>query len=196
MAIAGLLKLFIHEVLPETVKKAIFVDTDAFFISDPLMLWQQFESFGDQVAVSLPTHSDKNEDEWQYASNICSCVMLLDLEKLRNLRLMDSKFYREQDLPALSPPAFTAMYGPPGPDGHYVDVKLGDQGYWWAIVSHRPEILRHLSYDWEVSSCLVSMYGTSLGQDDATDSDELSHQIHTVNTAEEGHVVTPKLVHL
>ena len=85
MAIVGLLKLFIHEVLPETVKKAIFVDTDAFFISDPLMLWQQFESFGDQVAVSLPTHSDQNEDEWHYASNICSCVMLLDLEKLREI---------------------------------------------------------------------------------------------------------------
>ena len=32
------MKLFIHEILPDTVKRAVFVDTDAFFISDPALL--------------------------------------------------------------------------------------------------------------------------------------------------------------
>ncbi|CAL1703866.1 unnamed protein product [Somion occarium] len=194
----GLLKLFIHEVLPETVKKSIFVDTDAFFISDPVLLWRRFDTLPPQIAVSLPTHGDQNEPEWNFASNICSCVMLLNLERLRELRLMDSSLYREDGLGVtpIGPSAFQAMYGPPGPSGHYEGVKLGDQGYWWAIVSHRPDILEHLSYDWEVSSCLVTMYGTSLGDDDISETDERARQVHTVGTAEQGHVILPKLVHL
>ena len=196
--LAGLMKLFIQEILPDTVKRSIFIDTDAFFISDPLLLWQQFDQFGPSTAISMPSHPEMNAEEWHNANRICSCIMLLDLERLRELRLMDSNAYRvaEDHGTALAPAAFTAMFGPPGPDGYYQNVKLGDQGYWWAIVNHRPDIFKHLSFDWEVSSCLLDMYNTGLGHDDATEDDEFHSQIHTYGTPHEGQVVMPKMLHL
>lgn len=192
------MKLFIHEILPTSVKKSIFIDTDAFFISDPVLLWQHFERLNPNVAVSLPGHADQSAPEWHDANKICSCIMLLDLERLREVRLMDSSIYRAdpEGPSALSPPAFLAMFGPPGPEGHYEGVKLGDQGYWWAIITHRPDIYEHLSFDWEVSSCLLDMYMTGLGHDDASESDELATHLHTWATVHQGQVILPKLLHL
>lgn len=190
------MKLFIHEILPDTVKRAVFVDTDAFFISDPALLWQQFDKFGPTTAVSMPSHPDQSSVDWHDANKICSCIMLLDLERLRRLHLMDSSVYRAHGVLALAPATFTAAFGPPGADGHYVDVKLGDQGYWWAIVHHRPDVFRHLPYDWEVSSCLLDMYYTGLGRDDATEDDERRSQVHTDDTPQEGQAVLPKMLHL
>ncbi|TCD67648.1 hypothetical protein EIP91_012158 [Steccherinum ochraceum] len=195
--VPGLMKLFIHEILPTTVKKAIFLDTDAMFISDPVLLWNQFDDFGPEAALSMPTHFDQIAPQWHNANRICSCVMLLDLEKLRKLRLMDSVYYREDPtgVPALAPAAFRALYGPPGESGHYEDVKLGDQGYWWAIVDHRRELLQHLHFDYEVSSCLVRMYGTSLGDDGADEERAKSGQWLLDNTEHEDDVILPKVLH-
>lgn len=126
--------------------------------------------------------------------------MLLDLEKLRALRLMDSSIYRAdtsgQYPDALAPPTFRQKYGPTGDDGHYVDVKLGDQGYWWAIVDGRPDIFEPLSYDFEVTSCLLNMYGTGLGRDDITEKQEMEAQSNVKDTPQWGDVVLPKLLHL
>ncbi|KAI0075791.1 hypothetical protein K474DRAFT_1599183 [Panus rudis PR-1116 ss-1] len=196
----GLLKLFIHEILPESVERSIFVDTDAFFISDPMLLWNVFDTLNQDTAVAIPKHPDQNAAEWHNASNICSCIMLLNLKRLRELHLMDSSVYHDAKSPLagivpLAPAAFRSMYGPPGPSGHYEGVKLGDQGYWWAIVEHSPDIVEHLSYDWETSSCLVDMYATSLGNDNATFADESLIQVHTWNTPHHGQVVLPKLLH-
>jgi hypothetical protein len=58
--LAGLMKLFLHEVLPDDVEKAIYVDTDAFFLTDPALLWEEFSHWGPDVAVSIPYHP--NED--------------------------------------------------------------------------------------------------------------------------------------
>lgn len=77
------MKLFIHELLPAHVEKVMFVDTDAFFISDPLLLWQQFDTFNDTTAISLPSHPEMFAPQWFDANKICSCIMLLDLAKLR-----------------------------------------------------------------------------------------------------------------
>ncbi|TBU50193.1 hypothetical protein BD309DRAFT_985944 [Dichomitus squalens] len=209
--VPGLMKLFIHEILPPSVERAIFVDTDAFFIADPTQLWDRFDAFKPGAAVSMPYHPDQYAPEWHHANRICSCVMLLDLKRLRELRLMDSAFYREQSLggapipngpPALAPPAFEAMYGPPVPDGDsdagrrkYDGVKLGDQGYWWAIVSHRQDVFEPLSFDWEVSSCLMDMYSTGLGTDDAEEEAEVRHQVHVDDTLERGRAILPKMLH-
>ena len=202
---AGLMKLFVHEILPSTVERAIFVDTDAFFISDPTQLWDRFDALEPGVAISMPSHPDQDEPQWHHANRICSCIMLLDLARLRDLRLMDSLHYREDQqasrIPALAPPAFEALYGKPVPDGSsgrmkYDDVKLGDQGYWWAIVSHRPEIFQHLSFDWEMSSCLMDLYNSGLGEDDVDEKTEASRQVHTDKTLEEGRAVLPKMLHL
>lgn len=194
------MKLFIHEILPDTVKKSIFVDTDAFFISDPLLLWQQFDKFAPETAISMPSHPDQQSDIWLNANKICSCVMLLDLEKLRVIRLMDSSVYRAADdgLSAFSPPAFEALFGPPDTEtGKYKDVWLGDQSYWWAIISHRPDVYMHLSYDWEISSCLVDMYITGLGDPDATEAEQIKTQTDRVKyTPHANTAVIPRLLHL
>lgn len=139
----------------------------------------------------MSSHPDQDTPEWHNASRICSCVMLLDLEKLRAMRLMDSSLYRNDTSgnfpPAVSPPAFKAMYGVPEDAGHsyYENVRLGDQGYWWAIVDHRKDIFEPLSYDFEVTSCLLDTYLTGLGDDSITESEALSRQIHTDNTPQE-----------
>lgn len=194
------MKLFIHEILPPSVKKSIFIDTDAFFISDPQLLWAQFAAWGPHTAISMPSHPDQHSEMWLDANKICSCVMLLDLEKLRALRLMDSSVYRTADdgLSALSPPAFEALFGPPDDDtGKYRDVWLGDQSFWWAIVKARPDIYEHLSYDWEVSSCLVDMYITGLGDADATEEAQARAQTDRLHdTPHAGQAVVPRLLHL
>lgn len=185
---AGLMKLFIHEILPPTVKKSIYVDTDALFISDPALLWDQFSTLKPTTAIVMGSHPDQKTPEWNDASKICSCVMLLDLEKLRSLRLMDSSIYREiGGMQALSPETFRAKYGLPGEDGkgRYDNVRLGDQGYWWAIVDYRRDLFEPLSFDYEVTSCLLQMYHTGLGNELVTLEEEQKHQVFTEHTPQE-----------
>ena len=126
--------------------------------------------------------------------------MLLHLGRLRANRLMDSSIYRADHSglfpPALSPPAFEALYGAPGPDGQYKNVALGDQGYWWAIISNHADLFRPLRYDWEVTSCLLDMYMTGLGSDDTPEAQESKAMVHLWDTPYEGEIVIPKLVHL
>jgi hypothetical protein len=192
------MKLFLHEVLPDDVEKAIYVDTDAFFLTDPALLWEEFSHWKPDVAISIPHHPNINDPHWFNASKICSCIMLLHLQKFRSIRLMDSSVYRHDRSglypPAFSPPLFEALLGPPGPQGFHAD--LGDQTFWWAIVSKSPDIFRPLPYDWEVTSCLLDMYMTGLGSDAATEEEERKVMIHLVDTPAEGTVVLPKLVHL
>ena len=193
------MKLFLHELLPDSVGRAIFVDTDAFFLTDPALLWEEFSRWGPNVAVSMPYHPNLAVIEWYNASEICSCIMLLHLEKFRSVRLMDSSIYRADDSglypPALSPPAFTALFGPPGPDG-YERAALGDQSYWWAIVSNRRDMFHPLPYDWEVTNCLFEMYGTTLGADDTSEDEEKQALTHLIETPYEGTIIVPKLLHL
>ena len=190
------MKLFIHEILPESIHRSIFIDTDAFFITDPALLWDRFQDFAPGTALAMPSHPDQNSEEWHHANRICSCIMLLDLDRLRALRLMDSAAYRAAGRRALAPAAFRAMFGAPGADGKYRGVKLGDQGYWWAIVSRNPGIFEHLSYDWEMSSCLMDMYGTALGDDARDAEEEVRSQVHTKDTSHAGTAVLPKMLHL
>lgn len=37
------MKLFIHEILPPSVKKVIFIDSDALIIADATLLWKTFD---------------------------------------------------------------------------------------------------------------------------------------------------------
>jgi hypothetical protein len=195
--LAGLMKLFLHEALPDSVEKAIYADTDAFFLADPALLWDEFSHWGPNIAVSIPYHPYLAIPEWYNASEICSCILLLHLDRLRSVRLMDSSIYRADRSglhpPALSPPTFTALFGPPGPDG-YQNAALGDQSYWWAIVSNRRDIFNPLSYDWEVTWCMLDMYGTSLGADGISENDEKNALYHLGE--QWGTVVVPKLLHL
>jgi hypothetical protein len=195
------MKLFLHELLPIDVEKAIYVDTDTFFLTDPALLWEEFSFWDDSsLSISMPSHPNQNFEGWYHASRICSCIMLLHLGRLRANRLMDSSIYRADHSglfpPALSPPTFEALFGPPGPDGKYTNIQLGDQGYWWAIVSNRTDLFRPLRYDWEVTSCLMEMYMTGLGSDDITEAEESKTMVQLWNTPYEGQAVLPKLLHL
>jgi hypothetical protein len=120
------MKLFIHEILPPTVHKVIFVDTDALFVADPLLLWRTFSEWKQTTMISMPTHMDQDAAVWHYASKICSCIMLFDLDALREVRLMDSSAYRADTdgVKAYSPPMFEKLYGAPVPGEGYQDVKL------------------------------------------------------------------------
>lgn len=180
------------------MQRTIFVDTDAFFISDPALLWQQFATFALGTAISMPSHPDQHSETWLNANKICSCVMLLDLAALRAAHLMDSSAYRAAGIASLSPPTFRALFGAPNAQtGKYDDVWLGDQSYWWAIVSARPDVYQHLSYDWEISSCLVDMYITGLGdQDMPLEEQAVRQHDRTKETPHAGQAVTPRLLHL
>jgi hypothetical protein len=195
--IPGLMKLFLHELLPDDVEKAIYVDTDAFFLTDPALLWEEFSRWGPNVAVSIPHHPNEDSPQWFHASKICSCIMLLDLQKFRSIRLMDSNIYRGDRTglypPAFAPPLFEALFGAPGPHGYHAE--LGDQSFWWAIVSNREDIFHPLPYDWEVTSCLLDTYMTGLGSDGATEEEERKAMIHLEGTPYEGKAVLPKLLH-
>jgi hypothetical protein len=184
--------------LPEDVEKAIYVDTDAFFLTDPVLLWEEFSRWAPDVAISIPYHPNSPAAEWYNASEICSCIMLLDLQRFRSMRLMDSSIYRGDHSglypAAFSPPLFEALLGPKGPQGYHAE--LGDQTFWWAIVSSRRDIFRPLSYDWEVSSCLFDTYMTGLGSDGITEEEERRVMTHLEGTLYEGRVVLPKLLHL
>jgi len=185
------MKLFLHEMLPRSVGKTIYVDTDAFFVSDPSLLWNAFSRMNETTAISMGSHPDQVSPEWNHASRICSCVMLLDLDKLRSSRLMHSSLYQQAEgpdyQPALSHPAFKAMYGLPGGDGkgRYDNVRLGDQGYWWAIIQFYPQLFTPLPFDYEVTSCLMDTYMTGLGDDMRSEEEEMKKQIHVEGTPQE-----------
>ena len=196
------MKLFMHELLPDDVEKAIFVDTDAFFLTDPALLWEEFSHWDSSVSVSMPYHPNMNSPDtlqWFNATRICSCIMLLHFGKFRAQRLMDSSIYRADHSglfpPAFSPPTFEALFGPLGPGEQY-DAAMGDQSYWWAIVNNRTELFRPLSYDWAVTSCELNMFMTGLGHDDISEEEESRMMQFLWGTPYEGQVVLPKILHL
>jgi hypothetical protein len=88
------------------------------------------------------------------------------------------------------------MYGAPGGAG-YAGVKLGDQGYWWAIVN-QTGLAEPLGFEWEVSACLINMYATSaeVGADARTLEQEHDSAAFVRGTPYAGRTVLPKLVHL
>jgi hypothetical protein len=95
------MKLFIREILPPSVEKAIFVDTNAFFLTDPAHRWRVLATLPPGAAFAVPMHPNTADPLWHDASTICSCV-LLDLRTLRAAALMDSTAYRAAGRTALA----------------------------------------------------------------------------------------------
>ncbi|KAF8920692.1 hypothetical protein CPB85DRAFT_1248198 [Mucidula mucida] len=77
-------KVFIHELLVD-IDRAIFIDTDMIFVVDPLELWKNFADFGEDQLMSFPTMGPQS-----HAGKICSCVMLMDLARMRDVQFMPS----------------------------------------------------------------------------------------------------------
>jgi len=62
-------------------------------------------------------------------------------------------------------------------------------------VSNRTDLFHPLPYDWEVTSCLLDMYSTKLGDDGTTLDQERKAMVHLEDTPYEGEIVIPKLLH-
>ena len=87
------MKLFMRELLPDDVEKAVCVGVDAFFLTDPALLWEDFSHWGSEVSISMPHHPNMDSPDtlkWLNAMRKCSCIMLLDFGKFRTQRLMES----------------------------------------------------------------------------------------------------------
>ena len=65
----ALVKVFMHELLPD-VKRAIYFDTDMAFMVDPLLLWQEFDRLTADQMIALPTQVADPD-----AYHVCTCVM-------------------------------------------------------------------------------------------------------------------------
>jgi hypothetical protein len=152
------MKMFMHEIIDPKVKRALFVDSDAIFVTDPtcellfirlssgpywrvvwmalcylrsilsvtsefrdhnrhflktprdssitpydlqpflqmqcslwkslthiLVLWKEFDNWDSEMTMGLPSHDTAEppgQDTWKGSSRICSCVMMLDLERM------------------------------------------------------------------------------------------------------------------
>ena len=77
----------------------------------------------------IPTHplaEPTLHEDWRGASRICSCVLLLDLERLRNVHLLHSQLYTEaENKLALAPKAVMEWWGPPQYINWYTKIGLG-----------------------------------------------------------------------
>jgi hypothetical protein len=159
-------------------------------------LWHVLAALPAGRALALLMHPDQSSDEWHDANRICSCVLALDLTALRRVRLTDSAAYRAAGLRAAAPSLFAAMYGALG-DAGYAGVKLGDQGYWWAIVN-QTELAEPLEFEGEVSACLINIYATSaeVGAYARMLAQEHDSAALVRGTPYAGRTILPKLVHL
>ncbi|GAX29144.1 UDP-xylose:glucoside alpha-1,3-xylosyltransferase [Fistulifera solaris] len=88
-------RLFLHDVLPESVHKVLYVDADTIFLDDVARLWKEFEKFSSVAAMAAehePSHQRayyKDEATHPYYNQkgvhgLNSGVILLNLEKLRS----------------------------------------------------------------------------------------------------------------
>ena len=61
------------------------------------MVWKQFTAFSADTLFSIPIHENAERPhvnaEWQGASRVCSCVLLLDLRNMRSAPTMSSDLF-------------------------------------------------------------------------------------------------------
>lgn len=114
-------RLFLHESLPSTVDRVLYVDSDTIFLEDVALLWKEFERFSDSITIAAlaaehePSHQFayyKDEASHPYYNQggvhgLNSGVILLDLKTLRSdpwndeLDMLLSTYtlrYHDQDL--------------------------------------------------------------------------------------------------
>ncbi|XP_063831751.1 xylosyl- and glucuronyltransferase LARGE1-like [Ostrinia nubilalis] len=86
--IYALVKLLFPDILPDTLKQVIVLDSDLTFLCDVAELWTMFRNMTDEQIIGLV----ENESDWYYATSkrwpalgrgYNTGVMLLDLEKIR-----------------------------------------------------------------------------------------------------------------
>ncbi|KAH7107376.1 hypothetical protein BKA62DRAFT_740283 [Auriculariales sp. MPI-PUGE-AT-0066] len=185
--VGGLVKMFLHEVLP--VKYSLYVDTDAVFLSDPALLWAALVDMvhSDPRKIVAFSHAgDDTED-----GLICTCVMALNLEAMRATPFMPSTLVPAWDASALGTAATWKA------QNVSTDMPtFGDQSFYWGLWRANRDRFYRLSRSWDISACR-NFYRISLnGVQDISKSDEASMQTTTgdLSDAEEGFLF-PGIVH-
>ena len=177
------MQLFLHELFPESVKRGIFIDSDAFIMHDPISefglahtrvrsfnaaLWRQFERWTDSEVIAIPRHEGA-PDGYNGAVKLTTAVLLLDFERMvggskvriaslmfqRKIGYMYSKLFPK----SLKDMSFTydatlAHWGEPDQDHMWMHVDLGDQGFYYGFILYRPELHARLPLAWEVPPLL------------------------------------------
>ncbi|KAF9057686.1 hypothetical protein BJ165DRAFT_1422470 [Panaeolus papilionaceus] len=161
-----LTKLLMHEILFD-VEKTIFVDTDMIFVVDPVQLWDGFDTLEDNALLALPTLGPKS-----HAGEICTCVMLLHLERMRtpepNSLLIPSSLvpghkdiFTDAFLAAEREGIANHLGGTDNVPFSRKDPPYGDQGIFYALWHYRRNLFTHLSLRWDITQCRSS-YGLQL----------------------------------
>ena len=140
-------QLFLHEALPPNVHRVLFADTDGLFIVDPALLWDQlFPLFTPTTLLAFPFHPDSDQaGDWHGATRICSCMMAADLDRMRDVRLMGSRYYpdeKDAEGKVVRPVGSAIWKGTytTGESGKIEDNVGGDQGYFYPIKMVHPEM--------------------------------------------------------
>lgn len=157
--VGGLAKMLIHELVP--AERALYVDTDAMFATDPALLWRAFtrlSAASPGMLVAL-THAGPASS----GGETCTCLMGLHLARMRSAPLLPSPFFApEANAQALGNAETwaAAEIDPMAPP-------WGDQGLFWAMWKKDPSAFGRLSRSWDLTAC-KGHYGLSLsGAQDA-----------------------------
>ncbi|CAE6344424.1 unnamed protein product [Rhizoctonia solani] len=202
----GLVKVFLHELLPG-VERAIFVDTDMLFVIDPVLLWNTFSTLKPEQMVAFPTLGPKSD-----ASLICTCVMLLNLSAMRDDKrpFMSSTLLPGWSQNGISGKAFQKVLSGGGlvwDPNHNEFIKFdpkdplfGDQGIYHVIWTHFPELFAHLSLRWDVTHCRRG-YGLKLGHwkdgdgEEMSETDQVKSQFDMREAPEKHNQLLPGILH-
>lgn len=201
-------KLLLHEILVD-VEKVIFIDTDMLFVVDPYEIWKNFDSFDENTIIQFPTLGPKS-----HAGQVCSCVMLMNLARMRN---PSSMFIPSSLLPQTSITALTVMpfaraslEGVPNPFKPSENIPLdpsqptpfGDQDIYHVVWYYRKDLIKHLSLRWDVSFCRGNHQGLSLGHwdenpkdEDMTEAEQIKQQSDLEGSGDEHSVLSPGILH-
>lgn len=142
-----------------------------------------------------------------HAGKICSCVMLMDLARMRETHFMPSSLLPNRR--ALASVAFERglSEGLPSPVNKgetelFDPLKpwFGDQGIYHVVWHFLPERFSDLSQRWDVNFCR-QQWGLTLGhwgedsEEDMTEAELVRSQIRLEGTSQEGKMISPGILH-
>jgi hypothetical protein len=177
---------------------------------DPFQLWNTFDTLDPDVLIAFPTLGNDS-----HAGQICTCVMLLRLERMRDpdiLFLPSSLLPKHDDwlsepMKAAKEDGLPDIFGDPKVRMPFdpLDFLFGDQGVFHVIWLYRPYLFEHLSLRWDITACRES-YGLRLGKytpkgsgspsekEDVTEEQQLGEQSWAKLAGEQ--LLMPGILHL
>lgn len=146
--VGSMVKLFLHELLPDPY--TLVVDTDAFFVADPALLWDELLNMTRTSPDILLAFPYKVVPVRVKPFEMCSCTMMLNLEAMRAAPMFPSTLRPEWDEKALGT---HDVWKKTNIDPN--DVAFGDQGLLFGIWKIYPERFWRLSRSWNIEGCQV-----------------------------------------